>query len=101
MSRAAALEFSFLLSLPTMFVATGYALLKSLQGDAANPLGVAHIDAHGGLVLLTGFVVSFIVAFASVVALMAWVRRRGFAPFAVYRIVLGVFVLGWTRMFAG
>lgn len=100
MSRAAALEFSFLLSLPTMFVATGYALLKSVQGDGANPLGVARIDSHGGLVLLTGFAVAFVVAFASVVALIAWVRRRGFAPFAVYRIILGVFVLGWTRMLA-
>src|SRR3954452_8299315 len=47
MSRAAALEFSFLLSLPTMVVATGYTLLKSVRGDPANPLGVAHIDTHG------------------------------------------------------
>jgi undecaprenyl-diphosphatase len=101
MSRAAALEFSFLLSLPTMFVATAYALLKSLQGDASNPLGVRHLDSHGGLVLLTGFVVSFIVAFASVVGLIAWVRRHGFAPFAAYRILLGVLVLASTRMFVG
>jgi undecaprenyl-diphosphatase len=101
MSRAAALEFSFLLSLPTMFVATAYALLKSMRGDASNPLGVSHIDAHGGLVLLIGFVVSFIVAFGSVVGLIAWVRRHGFVPFAVYRILLGLVVLASARTFIG
>ena len=37
-SRAAALEFSFFLSLPTMLVATSYALLKSVKGDPSSPL---------------------------------------------------------------
>jgi undecaprenyl-diphosphatase len=99
MSRASALEFSFFLSLPTMFVATAYDLLKSLKGsDGANPIGVAHIDAHGWMLLAIGFVVAFVVAYGSVAWLMAWVRRRGFTPFAVYRIVLGTAVLA-TRFF--
>jgi undecaprenyl-diphosphatase len=101
MSRASALEFSFFLSLPTMFVATAYDLLKSLRGEAANPLGAAHIDGHGWIVLAIGFVVSFLVAYASVVWFMAYVRTRGFWPFAVYRILLGATVLLLASRFAG
>jgi len=93
MSRASALEFSFFLSIPTMVVATCYDLLKSLRGKGENPIGVSQIDAHGWIVLLIGFVVSFIVAYGAVAWFMAWVRRRGFAPFAIYRIIVGVLVL--------
>jgi len=93
MSRASALEFSFFLSMPTMIVATGYTLLKSLRGKGENPIGVSQITSDQWVVLAIGFVVSFIVAYASVAWFMAWVRKRGFAPFAVYRIVVGILVL--------
>jgi undecaprenyl-diphosphatase len=96
MSRAAALEFSFFLSIPTMVAATGYDLLKSLMGKTGNPIGVSQIDAHGWVVLAIGFLVSFIVAYGSVAWLMGWVRRRGFAPFAVYRIIVGTAVVFWA-----
>jgi len=96
MSRASALEFSFFLSIPTMVVATGYDLLKSLRQGSPNPIGASNIDTHGWVVLGIGFVVSFIVAYASVAWFMAWVRRRGFAPFAIYRIILGTAVLFWA-----
>jgi undecaprenyl-diphosphatase len=96
MSRAAALEFSFFLSIPTMSAAAGYDLLKSLLGTGENPIGVAEIDARGWAVLAIGFVVSFFVAYGSVAWLMAWVRRHGFVPFAIYRIVFGLAVLGWA-----
>ncbi|MBZ5694851.1 MAG: undecaprenyl-diphosphate phosphatase [Acidobacteriia bacterium] len=95
MSRASALEFSFFVSMPTMVAATGYDLLKSVLGKGDNPIGVSQIDAHGWIVLAIGFVVSFIVAYGSVAWFMAWVRRRGFAPFAVYRIIVGAAVLFW------
>ena len=101
MSRASALEFSFFLSIPTMVVATGYTLLKSLRGKDANPIGVAGIDAHGWIVLAIGFVVSFVVAYGSVAWFMAWVRKRGFGPFAIYRIILGVAVLYFASRLAG
>jgi undecaprenyl-diphosphatase len=101
MSRAAALEFSFFLSIPTMVVATCYDLLKSLRGKGENPIGVAQIDPHGWMLLAIGFIVSFIVAYASVAWFMAWVRRRGFAPFAVYRIVVGTLVLVFAARLAG
>jgi len=93
MSRAAALEFSFFLSIPTMFAATGYDLLKSVFGKSA---AVPSIGLHGWTVLAIGFVVSFVVAYGSVAALMAWVRKRGFVPFAVYRIAIGIAVLVWA-----
>jgi undecaprenyl-diphosphatase len=101
MSRASALEFSFFLSFPTMVAATGYTLLKSLLGRGENPVGVSQINPHGWVVLAIGFVVSFIVAYGSVAWFMAWVRRRGFAPFAVYRIILGSAVLYWASRLGG
>jgi undecaprenyl-diphosphatase len=96
MSRASALEFSFFLSIPTMVVATCYDLLKSLRGKGENAIGVTHIDPHGWVVLAIGFVVSFIVAYGAVAWFLAWVRKHGFAPFAVYRIIVGTAVLYWA-----
>jgi undecaprenyl-diphosphatase len=51
-------------------------------------------------VLAIGFVVSFFVAYAAVAWFMAWVRKRGFAPFAVYRIILGTLVLIYAARLA-
>ena len=93
MSRASALEFSFFVSIPTMAAATLYTLYKSLRGKGENPIGVSQIDPHQWVVLAIGFVVSFIVAYASVAWFMAYVRKRGFTPFAVYRIIVGALVL--------
>jgi undecaprenyl-diphosphatase len=102
MSRASALEFSFFLSMPTMAMATAYTLFKSLHGSKTeNPIGVSSIDAHGWILLGIGFVVSFVVAYGSVAWFMAWVRRRGFGPFAIYRIVVGIAVLYFAGRLAG
>lgn len=97
LSRSAALQFSFFLSMPTMVVATGYDLLKTLRphqqeaSDAAiAPLAM---DSHGWIVLGIGFVISFLVALGVVAWFMRWVRARGFAPFALYRIILGITLL--------
>jgi undecaprenyl-diphosphatase len=94
MSRPAALEFSFFLSMPTMVVATLYDLYKTLKPsrETIGEGGIAPlaVNAHQWIVLAIGFVVSFIVALAVVAWFMNWVRLRGFAPFAVYRIVLGI-----------
>jgi undecaprenyl-diphosphatase len=101
MSRASALEFSFFLSMPTMVVATCYTLLKSLRGKGENPIGISHLTSDQWVVLAIGFVVSFVVAYASVAWFMAWVRKRGFAPFAVYRIIVGLAVLVFASHMAG
>jgi undecaprenyl-diphosphatase len=98
MSRSAALEFSFLLSIPTMAAATLFDLWKSIRpgGAEASALGAMPSDAHSWIVLAIGFGVSFIVAYGVVAWFMSWVRAHGFAIFAVYRIVLGAAVLSWA-----
>lgn len=97
LSRSAALEFSFFLSMPTMAVATGYDLLKTIaphHRDASDAaIAPLAMNAHGWVVLGIGFVISFVVAFGVVAWFMRWVRARGFAPFAIYRIVLGIALL--------
>ncbi len=95
MSRPAALEFSFFLSMPTMAAATLYSLLKAVRGG--GELGAMPHDAHAWTVLAIGFVISFIVAYGVVAWFMNWVRSRGFVPFAVYRIIAGTAVLWWAR----
>ena len=45
------------------------------------------------VVLAIGFLVSFVVALGVVAWFMRWVRARGFAPFAIYRIALGIALL--------
>src|ERR1700722_12489071 len=101
MSRASALEFSFFLSIPTMVAATGYTLFKSVMGKGENPIGVSQIDAHGWIVLAIGFVVSYLVAYASVAWFMAYVRKHGFVPFAIYRLIVGTLVLVFAARLAG
>jgi undecaprenyl-diphosphatase len=101
MSRSASLDFSFFVSIPTMFVATAYTLLKSLKGKGENAIGVTHIDPHGWVVLAIGFVVSFIVAYGAVAWFLGWVRKHGFVLFAIYRILLGLLVLAWMAHLIG
>ena len=97
MSRPAALEFSFFLSMPTMVVATGYDLFKTLK-HSRDTMGEGNIaplavDHHQWIVLAIGFIVSFIVALAVVAWFMRWVRTKGFAAFAIYRIVLAIVLI--------
>ena len=84
--RSAGAEFSFFLAIPTMLGASALKLLKFiLSGVSAGGLEIA--------VLLIGCVVSFIVSVVVIRGLMEYVRKRSFAVFGVYRIVLGAFVL--------
>jgi undecaprenyl-diphosphatase len=83
LTRGAALEFSFLVSVPVMIVATLYDLLKYVKAGGGS------LSAHQGGVLAVGFVVSFIVAYAAIAWFLAFVRTRGFLLFGLYRIALG------------
>ncbi len=95
MSRSAALEFSFFLSIPTMVAATGYDFLKSLRPThgVGHAIGVGPSTTQEWVALAIGFVVSFIVAYAVVAWFMRWVRTRGFVPFAIWRLTIGLVVL--------
>ncbi len=98
MSRSAALEFSFFLSIPTMVVATCYDLFRSLRPHHGEPAAIGHLamTSQNWIALAIGFVVSFVVAYGVVAWFMNWVRKHGFVPFAIYRIVLGAAVLWLT-----
>jgi undecaprenyl-diphosphatase len=104
LDRSSALEFSFLLSIPTMLAATTYDLLKEIHpSKVAQAAGAAsaHVAMNGDrwIVLAIGFAVSFIVALGVVEWFLMWVRRHGFTVFAIYRILLGVVLLVWGSRF--
>ncbi len=103
MDRPSALEFSFLLSIPTMIAATGYDLLKTLHpkhAEGAEAIAPLVMTGHGWIVLAIGFVVSFFVALGVVEWFLQWVRRHGFVPFAVYRILVGILLLFFAARLA-
>src|SRR6266404_4797754 len=90
----AAQVLSVILSMPTMFVATGYDFVKTVMPHHhESNIAPLAMNGHQWIVLVIGFVVSFFVALGVVAWFMQWVRSRGFVPFAVYRIVLGIGLL--------
>jgi undecaprenyl-diphosphatase len=83
MSRKAATEFSFFLAIPTLGAASLYDLYKH-----------RHIlDSHLTGLLIAGFVMSFLCALLAVRALLRYISRHDFTPFAWYRIAFGAIVL--------
>jgi len=86
--RRTAAEFSFFLALPTMAGATALELYK--YHDDLGTVGLPLI----GL----GMLVSFIVALVVIKAFLAIVTKRGFGPFAWYRIVVGSAALAWLTL---
>ena len=106
LTRPAALEFSFLLSIPTMIAATGWDFVKEVHSSkAAGAAGVAaaHVTMNPERwgVLVIGTVVSFIVALGVVEWFLYWVRKHGFTMFAIYRILLGGALLLWGAKYVG
>jgi undecaprenyl-diphosphatase len=83
LSRRAATEFSFFLSIPVMFAATLYDLLKS-----RGALSAADAPAFA-----VGFITAFVSALVVVKAFLGYVARHSFAAFAWYRIALGLLLL--------
>jgi undecaprenyl-diphosphatase len=90
-SRSSAVEFSFLVGIPTMFAAGGYKLFKEIQSGAAADL--VSFDT------LLAFTVATISAFVVVKWLLGYVRNHTFVPFAWYRLALGVALL--AALFSG
>ena len=87
-SPVAAAEFSFLLALPTLGMATLYDLAKNYPGLTGPALG-------GPGPLVVGLVVSAIVAALAIRGFLRYVTSRGLAPFGWYRIALGVVVIAY------
>ena len=82
LSRSAALEFSFFLAMPTLGAASVFALWQAR----------ALLEAADVLVFAIGFTVSFVVALASITALLRYVRTHDLRPFGWYRLALAALV---------
>lgn len=83
LSRVAATEFSFFLAIPAMFGATAIKLLKIWDQLTLSDVPI----------FLVGTVVAFISALFVIRALINFVSRSSFIPFAWYRIIFGIAVL--------
>ncbi len=90
--RAVAAEFSFFMAIPTMLGASALKLLKFLL-EGSSPTGTEL------MVLITGCIVSFLVSLLVIKGLMEYVRKRSFAVFGWYRIILGTLVLLYFLIF--
>lgn len=88
--RRTAAEFSFFLAIPTMLGATTLELVKKGADLTTAQIG------WGSIAL--GFIVSFIVALLVIRWFVGLVSRRGFGPFAWYRIVAGAAALFWLSL---
>ena len=87
--RSAGAEFSFFMAIPTML---GASLVKA-AGYISSGTPITGLEVG---ILLTGCLVSFLTSMLVIRSLMAYVRDRSFAGFGVYRIILGMAVLGAT-----
>ena len=77
-SRATIIEFSFLLAVPTMLVATGYDLMSNSMLFARSEYGL----------IAVGFIASFITALVSIRWLLSFIQTHTFTPFGYYRIII-------------
>lgn len=78
LKRKTAVEFSFVLAVPTMFAATSLDLWQSAKNFSSSDFQT----------LAVGFVASFIVAIFSIKFLLKFVQTHTFIPFGVYRVIV-------------
>ncbi len=97
LNRTTALEFSFFVSIPLMLAACVFDLKESIGAPIGDPAYIAGgMTADRWLILAIGSLVSFVSAYLVIAWFMAWVKSRGFVPFAIYRIIIGTAVLWWA-----
>ena len=92
LDRAAAAEFSFFVAIPTMFAASAHEFLEVRS----------HLTSARALEIFVGFTMAFLSSLLIIKPFLGFVRRSGFAPFAWYRIALGLALgagiwAGWVR----
>ena len=88
LDRKAAAEFSFILAVPMMLAASTLEIKDVIATFSANDI----------LQLLVGFVVSFIVAYISIVYFIKLISKVSFIPFAIYRFILAAVVISFIIM---
>lgn len=86
-SRTAAAEFTFFLAIPIMF---GWGLVKAFKTFITGALVMTGVEIA---VLVVGIITAFVVSILSIKFLMGYIKNNDFAPFGVYRIIIGVIVL--------
>jgi len=84
-NRPAAARYSFLLAIPAVFGSGLYELVTSFREPDSN--------AYSALETAVATVVAFGVGFAVIAGLMAYISKRSFLPFVIYRILLGTTLL--------
>ena len=90
LSRAAAAEFSFFMAVPIMLGACGIKTLGFVSFMLKNDLRMPY---RAAIVLIVAMAVAYVTSRLSIRFLMDFSARHGFAPFGVYRILLGIAVL--------
>jgi len=85
-SRYIAAEFSFFMSIPVMFGASGLKLVKYFLGG--NSITGSEIA-----ILAFGFVTAFVVSVVVVKFFMNFIKKHTFKGFGYYRIALGVILI--------
>lgn len=88
-SRTAAAEFTFFLAIPIMF---GWGIVKAFKSFFSAGLVMTSTETG---VLIVGIVTAFVVSIVSIKFLMGYIKNNDFAPFGIYRIVVGVIVFGY------
>ncbi len=86
-SRTAAAEFTFFLAIPIMF---GWGMVKAFKTFITGALVMTGVEVA---VLAVGIITAFVVSILSIKFLMGYIKNNDFAPFGVYRIIIGVIVL--------
>lgn len=97
LSRNFAAEFSFFLAVPTMFAASAYSLfLKDWDSTGAAKKGYELITANSQNMqaFIAGNVVAFVVAILAIKFFINYLKKYGFRVFGIYRIIVGVLLLG-------
>jgi undecaprenyl-diphosphatase len=92
LDRAAAAEFSFFLAMPTMTAAFAHEFLEVRS----------QLSPERGAEIAVGFLAAFVSSLLIIKPFLGLVRRAGFAPFAWYRIAIGLILIaavagGWVR----
>jgi len=82
-NRKTSTEFSFLLAIPVMMAVSGYSLMKNYDSFIGIDLTAFAV----------GFVVAFVVAYATIKLFIVFLQRFTFVAFGIYRIVFGVILL--------
>jgi undecaprenyl-diphosphatase len=83
LQRKTIVEFSFLLAVPTMLVASGFDIMKNASSFSGDQFGI----------LAIGFVTAFMVALLAIKFFLKFIQNHTFIPFGIYRVAVAIIFL--------